>query len=81
MTDFEIGSLVSYQLLYAGTGYVIGRMAYSENVLLIASDDYIGMAINKVHCKETGATNRFLAMKLREKYIKRCGEDKLMELE
>lgn len=51
--------------------YVVGAMAYSADVLLVASDATVGMPVNKGNCELISEGHNERARYYRKRYMKR----------
>lgn len=70
--SFAVGDVVTWWLETGpGEGTVIGVMSYSDTdeVINVASEQYVGMPLNKAHCTKTGGCNVEDAMRWRERYL------------
>ncbi len=65
----NFGDCVSYHIDggLPGEGIVIGTMRYSDDVLLLAADDVIGMPIHRGWCRRV-SVNCAKAKQFRERY-------------
>lgn len=72
----EFGDLVEVDLsrshgVSAERLYVVGAMAYSADVLLVASDAAVWMSVNKGHCKLISSGHEAKCERYRKRYVDR----------
>lgn len=79
------GDLVACEILdqRAGDvedGYVIGWHSIADNVVILATEDYIGMPVNICWCEIKSRGHDALCARLRERYIDRFGTKQIRPL-
>ena len=61
-------------------GYVIGWHSIVDNVVILATEAYIGMPVNTYWCKGKSGGHDALCATLRERYIERFGTKQIKPL-